>query len=731
MLHETMPIPHEAARGLEQSGSWRWKFWKRTELNLAEAEHCLDRLDRMQPDPGQQAVLAMARAAAPPQANQAHRLAVMRQAMQTLTEEVSSQLCPLAGVALALRERSDPACPVDPGLAACLPSSGLLGEVAPDPGWLLEHAAQPYPQSASQWSNALTGTPPESVQKALDRLAPEPVQAFLREARSLGLESQAQLEQETLASYDQTLTAPQRAASFLGGEHRDEDVLKLGAWLAGRATPQPLSRLARELDHPEAYRTLARHLDQPEWLSPAITELSPQVPPRQLTRCLSELSPEESTLAWMTGIPRDEASRAALEAFAQGERSRPALLLSLPLAPSEKLALVDTDQPLFLALKAQTWPDEVSQARALVVGWKALEAEPSNLAGAGLAMARSTPDINEKLFLARATLQALGADELVALTRVEGPNQEWSQAALALAALRKLEQGAVPGAELQLGLVREASESWAGPPWRKAILEHLASQNPLFATLAADPDKLYLLSTDRLLGSVLSGVEPGSVAESEQAVIVGGVRVAKRGVEAAPSQMMAVEASAGSPEPVTVWQLEEPPRPGKKVEVTWFERLHRGVGAAYNPLTGEVVHHERLNRGVAAVFDPVQGEVRIEEGQRYRGVAGCFDPTRGEVHIAHAAGRLRTIAAAFDPVNRQVVERESNRNYGLALAVHPGTGKLEDKSGRQRGFGAVYHPDTGELEWHERRTRGVVGVSNDPEAPTLAGASYAPYEDDD
>lgn len=725
-----MPIPPEAARGLEQSDRWRWKFWKRTELNLGEAERCLDRLDRMQPDPGQQAVLAMARAAAPPQANPAHRLAVLREAMQTLTEEVSSQLCPLAGVALSLRDRSDPACPVAPGLAACLPPSGLLGEVAPDPAWLLEHAARPYPQNATQWAASLEETPPESVRKALEGLAPEPVQAFLREARALGLESQPQLERETLASFDQALGAPQRAASFLTGQRPDEDVLKLGAWLAGKATPQPLCRLARELDHPEAYRTLARHLDQPEWMTPAITELSPHLPPRQLTRCLSQLAPEQSTLAWMTGIPQDEASRAALQAYSQGERSRPALLLAMPLPAADKLDLVDSGQPLLQALKAQAWPDADSQARAVAVGWQQLEAAPSQLARAGLAMARSTRDINEKLFLARATLQALGAEELVALTRVEGPNQEWSQAALALAALRKLDQGAVPGTQLELELVREASESWAGPPWRKALLEHLSAKEPMFAPLAADPDRLYALSNDRLLASVVSGVDPGSVTETEEAVILGGVRVSKRGVESAPGAPVAVEVEATAAAP-PAWSLDNPPQPGQQVEVTWFERLHRGVGAAYNPLTGEVVHHERLNRGVAAVFNPRTGEVKIEEGQLYRGVAGCFDPVRGEVHLSHASGRLRTVAAVFDPAAREVVEKTSNRNYGLALAYNPATGSVEEKSGRHRGYGAVFLAETGELDWHERRARGVVGVSNDPEYPTLAGASYGPYEDDD
>lgn len=409
------------------------------------------------------------------------------------------------------------------------------------------------------------------------------------------------------------------------------------------------------------------------------------------------------------------------------------LAVSSALEPAEALALVDSPQPLLKALAAQTWTDAAAQARAVAAGWKVLEENPGDLARAGLAMARSTPDINQKLFLARAALLAMGAHDLVALTRVEGPNQEWSQAALSLAALRHLEKGAAPGPQLTLDLLREACESWAAPPWRQALFEHLtgdAALGPLARMLLADPDRLTLLSADRLLASAVAPPGPAGVAETDRAVIVGGVRVTKRGTESSPGSPVAVDNVAHAGAEVDL-PLDPPPVPGRRVEVTWLEKRHRGVGAAYNPLTGQIESRDRLNRGMAAVFNPRQGEVVFQEGGLYRGVGGCYDPVRGGVHFSAATSRLRTVAVVFDPVTRTVVERPGNRNEGVAGAFEPSTGRVEFKSGRQRGFGAVVDPVTGQLVWHERRERGVVGVCNDPEYPTLAGASYAPHEEND
>ncbi len=724
-------IAQEAARGLESSQSWRWKFWKRTELNVAEAEQCLDRLETLQPDPGQQAVLQMARAAAPPEAEPRKRLAVMQAAMQTLTEQVSGDLVPLAGVALKLRERSDPALEtrIEQGLAARLPPSGVLGEVAPDPGWLLEKAHQPYPASATDWSVTLQGTPPACVRTALERLAPQDVQSFVTQTRALGLASQAELERDALATFDQNTSGPHRAARHLNEKLPEEDVRKLGGWLAENARPQPLATLASRLDHPEAYRTLARHLDQPDWLGPAATELHGSVPAQKLAACLGELAPAETALAWLQNAPEEGAVR-GLQAFGAGERSRPALLLRLGLPPAETLALVDSQEPLLRALLATPWPDEQARARAVATGWKALEENPTNLAGAGLRMARAVTDINQKLFLARATLQALGADGLLALTRAEGPNQEWSQAALGLAALRHLEQGAAPGPKLILELTREACETWAAPPWRTAIFNTLAADPAMSAlgrSLLEDPEKLSLLATDTLLTSVATGLAPSSVEENDHAVIVGGVRVAKRGAEAPAGETVAVQVDTSSE--ASTLDLGPPPQPGRAVRTEWREKLHRGLAVVYNPLTGEFESRDRLNRGMAGVFNPREGKVVFQEGALYRGVGGCYDPTQGKV-IFKSGNRLTTTVLVFNPRTRAVVDIALGRNYGAGAAYNPATGEVDWKTGRNRAYAALYHPDTGQLEWREKRHRGFVAASNDPEFPTLASSSYAPYESD-
>ncbi len=746
-MDKLSPFRQEAARGHRESQAWRLRFWKRDQIDLARAELCLDRLDALQPGDGERRVLAMARAAAQPPAT---RLEVLQHSLGVLAHGVTADLVGLAGVGLALRDLAGPTAAAS--LAAQLPDSGLLGRLSPEPDWLLRKAARPMPTTASEWAATLADAPARSVRIALEELG-DPTFSQALDRLKLSPQVREQLDRQTLESLDQPLTRPQRIARFLDTSEIDPaEACRLGDFMLAGAEEQPAKHLARGFDQASdeqraiALRAAARQLDQPFEIEKAVRDLQ-GVPPREVARVLASVKPSPQ-LSLLTRVSDD---RAVAEGLGALDLRPPAMLDKLRplLAPSETMALVDHSQPFLAALLATPWSQDEDQARVAVAGWQAFDRSPG-LAGAALAMARATSDLNQRRYLCRGALKAMQhpvADKLEAMTHLAGPNAEWSQTALAMAALSEIDRrGGEPRPGALLAVVSQVAASWAGPVWRSQ-LEQFLQQDPELGPVARSVgslESLHLVLEDQLLGSAVSPPTPAAVGETGQAVLVGGVRLEKKSpIEGAGPELTP---SDSTPPVAQALDLGPPPTPGTRIETRWKEGYKSGVVVIYNPTSGVFEEREAYKSGVAGVYNPRSGLVELRESYK-SGVAGVYNVKSGqtewrEAYKSGVAGVYAgdqvvfresykgCVAGILEPGAGQPEFREAYKS-GIAAVLNPATGSVEWSEGYKSGVAGLYDPARGAVEFRESYKSGLAAASSDPERPTLMAYSFPYWEDED
>ncbi|GMU51523.1 MAG: hypothetical protein AMXMBFR33_06690 [Candidatus Xenobia bacterium] len=741
------PFRQEAARGHRESQACRLKFWKRDQINLAEAERSLDTLDTLGPDEGERRVLGMARAAAQPPTT---RLKVLQHSLGVLAHGVSADLVGLAGVGLALRDLAGPTTAAP--LAAQLPDSGLLGRVAPGPDWLLAKAARPMPTTASEWAATLADAPARSVRIALEELG-DPAFSQALDQLKLSPQVREQLDRQTLKSLDLPLTPPQRVARFLDiNELPPSQACQLGDFMLAGSEDQPVKRLALGFQEaPDeqraiALRAAARQLDQPFEVKKAVQDLQ-GAPPREVARVLATIEPSPQ-LSLLTRVSDEKAVAEGLGAL----DLRPSALLEKLrplLAPSETMALVDRSHDFLAAVLATPWSQAEDQARVAVAGWQAFDRSPS-LAGAALSMARATPDLNQRRYLCRGALKAMQhpvADKLEAMTRLSGPNADWSQTALAMAALAEIDRrGGEPRPGALLAVVSQAAASWAGPAWR-GQLEQFLQQDPDLGPVARSVgslESLHLVLEDRLLGSAVSAPAPAAVRDTGQAVLVGGVRLEKK----SPTEGIELDLtpSARALPQVQALDLGPPPTPGTKIEARWKEGYKSGVVVIYNPTSGVFEEHESYKSGVAGVYNPKSGQVEFRESYK-SGVAGVYNVQSGQTewHEAYKSGVAGVyvddkvvfresykgcVAGILEPGASQPEFREAYKS-GIAAVLNPATGKAEWSESYKSGVAGLYDPARGAVDFRESYKSGLAVASSDPERPTLVSHSFPYWEDED
>ncbi len=864
---ELSPFSQEASRGLRACNSWRLQFWKAQELQLQAGEDCLNRLDEIEAPPDKRTILSLARAAAPAEATPESRLAVLRRSLEALALESSASLTGLAGLALALRDLSDPALrpQVEKSLQDALPAHPALKASAPSPDWLLHQAARPEPCSGKEWSKQLQYL---SVRPALNELADPELKAFLNTMDKLqmtpegqaaaerwclanlesgpGLRTERLLDQTDLPAADASrlgawmlqqstnqpvktlisglgddppyraaarlLQAPEltlsgaarelrelpersivRALSALQPENpslrlltqvsqlpalqaglahvelepvgllaqlkahlppletealalelvspqvreqvgqvrelspegraalaltvlttqepaewlcktplSDQDTVELGQWTLGRSRAQAVTRMAQEEPHAAVYRAAAAQLDQPFSAARAARDLVDHLPPLRVVEVLLAAEPCPA-LEVLSKVKDPEVVKLGLHHL-----DSPVTLLehlSPLLSPSQVIALVSSDDPLLEAVRSQPWPQGANQVAVVLAGCRALEgeapAEPSRrIARMALTMARATPDINEKLWLARAALKAMdhpAAAPLLELTNLEGPNSRWSQAAIALGALRCLSEDRSGGLRPVLETVSLASQTWAGPEWRGQLqkaLEDCPGELGALARGSGGLERLSILLDDPILSAISQEKPRVAIAETPTHLVVAGVRLGKKNAGPAAAKPLAAETAAVAAPIATRPALEvgAPPEPGEKVRVESKTSYQNGIAVVFNPISGQFEERTSYKNGVAGVFHPDNGQVEWQTSYQ-NGVGAAFNPASGQV------------------------EWKTSYQNGIAGVYDPTAGEIKWKTSYKNGIAGLYQPASRTIRWETSYQNGAALATNEPEYP--------------
>ncbi len=539
--------------------------------------------------------------------------------------------------------------------------------------------------------------PPSESEALARQLATPAMLEFLDQVPEL--EGRANLALLTLSTAEQT--HPKRAAELLGTTPlSDEDTVRLGQWMLAQSSAQAVTRLVGAEPQAAVYRAAAAQLDQPFSAARAARDLSEHLPPERLVAALSAAEPSP-TLTVLGKVSDPEVLRVGLRHLEDPITLLESLSPLLP--PAEVVALVSSDDPLLEAVRSQPWPQAANQAAVVLAGCRALEQAPADpvrrTAQVALMMARATPDINEKLWLARAGLKAMdhpAAPILLQLTTVAGPNATWSQAALALGALRCLTAERSSGLRPVLETVSLAARSWAGPDWRVNLhraLEQTPGKLGAVVRGSGDLDRLAMLLDDPILSAVSEDRPVAAIAETPTHLVVAGVRVGKRNAglvqarAAEPSQTAPV-----APRTTPVLELGPPPEPGEQVRVERKTSYMNGIAVVYNPISGEFEEKTSYKNGVGGLFVPETGKV--------------------EWQTSYQNG----VGAAFNPATNQVEWRTSYQN-GVAGVYDPTQDKVEWRTSYKNGVAGLYQPATRCIRWETSYKNGIALATNDPEYP--------------
>lgn len=403
---------------------------------------------------------------------------------------------------------------------------------------------------------------------------------------------------------------------------------------------------------------------------------------------------------------------------------------------------------LAAAVAADGFADKSRLARTALHHLQAQETARGNLEGA------------ERIRILR-TLADVEDDRMHA-----SPERVWFHAAASLAALSTIAQGRLDRdglPALYRGLV---DAPWASTEYQVRVGSSLLAEMQALATrsgdvvfvpildatrqavqaAAGDPRKqaaalvkglaeLQRLNADPLHKALSQAMRGGAPAESEiddqaDQLIIGGVRVPKSGVDLPPAPPAPTADVPNLPPPAVApveLSVEDAALADKTDGIERAARMEfktayeRGLGAVFNPATGQVEWKNAYERGVGGAYNPNTGAVEWKTAYE-RGVAGAYDPLVGETQWQTAYDR--GVGGVFNPQAGKV-EWQTGYERGVAGVFNPLTRQVEWQNAYERGVAGAFSPKDGKVHWQTGYERGVGVASTDPMAPTLACGSFS------
>ncbi len=707
----------QAQRGLDASWATPLKFWSARHHRTENAEQALDQL-QLHAEAKPAVELARAAAEQAPE----RKLELYRVALEALGQATTTAAAgPMAGLALKLlnetqlvgAKREEAAARLFDHTPTTLAVRTLLAETpAPQRLQLVHECAtreamalrlpDPRPLEVARESDAFQALPEDAPHNELAR-------SFLEHPESW------------MASWLQA--------------HRDHpQAEKLARWTIAQAPESDW----KKHDDPLA---VAMHIHQSYTVENLVkAALDSQHPEKWLgeLRTQAQHRPQEGALNLVGELPAVEL-RKGLELIDKGANAA-ALATHFPalagIAPREGFLKLLGDLP------------EVVQARCL----KASGEQPENLAAIAFRTAGATPDLRTKFRVAQLGLIELDRTAgrkpatrlLWNLTRLHlktpHPQAAWLRTAMALEGLAVASRGTLPESPrglVELG-IRMMDSSFMVPSWFAPVattvietLQDCAStplesemlekqKRQLLGRVQPEDARKALVELRELMDSTPYRLSKGErrtgISEEEGSVIVGGVKVNRKGQDRLTSRVE--ERAAAESE----WP-ELKPDVVKSDFVSAVEvrtATSGSVQGVFNPNTG-VVEWETSARQLAGAYDPRLGEVKWVQADN-GGIAALYSPLEGRVVSRSCNG---TMQGLFNPVSRK--ERfESVYTGRRPGAVRPLDGREHWESCTSGYNSGVYDPEREDFRFETSYSGAIAVVSNDPSACTLASNGTGP-----
>lgn len=703
-----------AQRGLEASWATPWKFWATREHRTEGAEQALDQV-ALHPEARTAVELTRAAAEQAPE----RKLELYRVGLEALSQQTTTAASgPMAGLALKL-----------------LDETKLEGQSR------LHAAEKLYEKTPTSLAikTLLQETPaPERLELVHECASLEQIALKLPDPKPLELAQQSEVFQKLPDNAPRNelarcfLTDSQSWMADYLREHPEE--VDLAVWTIEQAPPSAW----KQHDDP---RAVAMHIHQPYDVDSVLeAALDARAPEKWLPELqkLAAHRPQEGALQLASHL-EPEQLKAAFELIADGANAA-RLAGKFPelsgIVPREGFLRLITDQPAEI------------QARAL----KAVGEQPDNLAAIAYRTAGAANNLGDKFALAQLGLMELDKNAgnkpatrmLWNMTRLHTktphPQAAWLRTAMALEALAVASQGPLPESPqglLDLGL-RMVDASFMVPSWFAAaattVIETLQENatNPLEQqvleqhrqklTGRIQPEQARKVLTElrALLDSqpyrLSQGQRQAGIAEKKDAVIVGGVKVTRKGRD----RNAATGASGASARPE--WPELKPDRlkSDRKSETEVRQAASGTIQGVYNPNTGETEWKTSPNQ-LAGAYNPRTGEVEWQEA-RTGGIAALYSPNQGKVLYKTSNGAIQGL-----------FNRASRRERFEAVYTGRRAGAFRPLDGRERwescssGYNSgVYCPEREDFRFETSYSSAIAAVSNDPSAATLASNGTGP-----
>ncbi|MCE7873134.1 hypothetical protein DYH09_22545 [bacterium CPR1] len=728
-------ISRQAQQGLEASWATPLRFWQARETRTRAAEEALDRLE---PRPEARPIVELTRvvAARAPE----RKLELYRTALETLAEATASMTAgPLAGLALKLLHQSE----IEGEARSQVARELFVPLATPLLQTILAETEPEKRLSLLQQGKDETGVAlllPDPAPRELARKHPD--FAALAELK-LGEPDEHTLARCYLQHPDHWV------ASWAQDNRAHPQVRRVCEWALRQAPPSPWKELSERIADPVA---IALEAHQPHGVEALLRVSLHSERPEQWLGELQESArhrPQAGALALVAQLA-PERLREALQKISQGANAD-ALASHFPelraIAPREG----------FLKLLAARQVPEVVLERCR----KASGEQPGNLAAIAFRSAGAEPRLGPKLTLTQLGLieldRAADPDRKPAtrllwnLTRLHQktphPNALWLRNALALHGLglaSRQELPTSPRGLVELGLKMLDAPfmvpSWFAPA-AMTVVETLqeSSTSELEANLLetqrrkltgrVQPEQArqVLVELKDLLESApyrfSQGERRHGIAEEAESVIVGGIKVARRGQDRRAAR--AGEADQDTTARTDWPDLELDPTPSSDQSAA-FEPRHQEVGCiqgVYNPNLGEVEWRTHPHRNLAGAYNPRTGEVEWQEA-RGGGIAALYDPAQGKVLFKTGRGSLQGLSNPVTGRSRFEAAYTGTRPG----AANPLNGREHWESCSSGCNSGVFDPQREDFRFVTSYSAAIAAVHTDPAAATLSSTGTSPLQ---
>lgn len=703
----------QAQRGLEASWATPLRFWNARAHRTEKAEQALDALELL---PEARPAVELARAGA--EQAPARKLELYRLALETLSQQATTAAAgPMAGLALKLLDETHlqgaPREEAAGALFAKTPTSHAVRTLLAD---------LPAPQKLQ-----LVHECASREEMALRLPDPAPLSLAEQDPRFQALPPDAprhELARSFLEHPDHWM------ASWLS-THRDQ--VELARWTIAQAPESDW----KQHDDPLA---VALHIHQGYQVENLVkAALDSDHPERWLATLQKESlhRPQEAALELVGHLP-PEKLRPGLELIDRGANA----------------AALASKFPELRGIVPRTGFLKLIQDRSPAVLERCLKAtgeQSDNLAAVAFRTAGATNDLDEKFSLAQLgliELDRVAANKpatrlLWGMTRLHQktphPEAAWLRTALALEGLAVASRGRLPETPrglVELGIklldsgfmvpswyapaastVIETLQECAGSPLEVELLE--AQKRKLLGRVEPEQARKVLVELGKMLGStpyqLAQGARPGGVAEKAEAIIVGGVKVTRRG------QSGKVEAEPSSSGPSQEWPELKPDslKTGRQSSVEPRYAESGSLQGVYNPNRGQV-EWRTSQRQLAGAYNPRKGEVEWQESDAP--LAALYNPEKGRVVFQPGQASIQGL---YNPVTRRERFEEvfTGRRAG---AYRPLDGQEHWETCTSGYNSGVYDPQQEDFHFLTSYSSAVAAVSNDPSAATLASNGAGP-----